>query len=476
MNNNILIPLAAIATGIFLLIFFYLIRYIFHRSKNPQQQQQQQQSIQRASSLQNGISKLQQRDTIFNNKRRSSYYVLRRGVSSKPLFNWSDNPSLITDAVENGWSRFGFSNYVSSSYVQSNKSILGYCGSTRDGIDKEIVETSWEVCEGSCDFMQIIRLNSGSLAACSVIKSALPLPGPVVANSFPFPQEAYFEVTILSTYGNEFEAETEKGESEKIKLIHAGEKVSSESLVHITSSNSNNNSNNNSNSNGMKKVEELKSRNSGKDVVEGKMEISVVLSVGLAGGGSLPLKLPGSYPGSIGFNSDGSVYLEGIKLKTELEYEEWGKAEKVIGCGYNPNQKKVYFTVDGKLVREIYCTTEEFETPLYPVLAANGSVTVLVNFGQSVFKYTLANLHRTPNPCFIGQSASSPIIGYEDSRELFSMGRIDAHWLDRSTKRNAQYFGSVNRGMSDYDESSDGDLFEIVLDNNSRGRSPSMHY
>ena len=38
---------------------------------------------------------------------------------------------------------------------------------------------------------------------------------------------------------------------------------------------------------------------------------AVMLSVGLTAGGSLPLKLPGSYPGSIGFNSDGSVYVDG---------------------------------------------------------------------------------------------------------------------------------------------------------------------
>lgn len=132
--------------------------------------------------------------------------------------------------------------------------------------------------------------------------------------------------------------------------------------------------------------------------------------------------------------------------------------------------------MDSKLVREVYCSTEEFATPLYPILAANSDITVLINFGQSVFEYTQANLHRTPNPCFVGPMASSPIIGLDDSKELFSMGRIDAHWLDRSTKRSAQYFGSVNRGMSDYDESSEGDLFEIVLDNNSRGRSPNTHY
>ncbi|XP_023728462.1 uncharacterized protein LOC111876170 [Lactuca sativa] len=472
-------PIVAVvvATGIFVLILFYFIRrFCCHPEQQPQEQ-----PIQRASSLQNGISKLHNQESIYSNKRRTNYYVLRRGISSKPLFNWSDNPSLITDAVENGWSRFAFNNFTSSPSIQSNKSILGYCAPAGDGggKDVEMVEIGWEVCPGSADFIQKIRINSGlqkiiktttsSMAAASVIRSALPLPGPALGNSSPFPQEAYFEITILSIYEDEHridingKVKANKGE-EKIKLIQenlAGEKASSESLIHITSNNSN----------GI-----LKSRSDGKDTVEGKTEMGIVVSLGLAGGGSLPLKLPGSYPGSVGFNSDGSVYLEGVKLMTDSESNEWGTTEKVVGCGYNPNQKKVFFTVDSKLVHEVHCMAEEFETPLYPTLAANTDVTVLVNFGQSVFKYTQANLHRTPNPCFIGPLGSSPVLGYDDSKELFSMGRIDSHWLDRSAKRSVQYYGSVNRGMSDYDESSEGDLFEIVLDNNSRGRSPNTPF
>ncbi|XP_076917161.1 uncharacterized protein LOC143607914 [Bidens hawaiensis] len=164
----------------------------------------------------------------------------------------------------------------------------------------------------------------------------------------------------------------------------------------------------------------------------------------------------------------------GVKLSYS-ESDQWGRTDTVIGCGYNPSEKKVYFTINAKLVRSVHCTTKEFETPLYPVLASNTYMTVLVNFGQSVFKYTQANLNRTPNPCFIKQRVSSPIIEFEDSKELFSMRRVDVHWSDRSIKRNSN-FGSVNRGMSEYDESSEGDLFEIVLDNNSRGRSPSTPF
>ncbi|KAI7738547.1 hypothetical protein M8C21_004046 [Ambrosia artemisiifolia] len=470
MHGGPLIAVVVASTGIFLLILFYLTRFFCYHTKT----QQQQQPIQRATSIQNGIVKLHQQQNMLsnntNNKRRTNYYVLRRGMSSKVLFNWSDNPTLVTEAVENGWSRFAFTAFASSPSVSKN-SVFGYCGPTGDGTGNKPVETGWEVCEGSTEFVQIIRFNSGRTGSgtMAVVKSALPLPGPAL-NTSAFPQDAYFEITILSLFEDEITGLSlgVNSEGEKIKLIENNQgKVSSESLVHVKSTGG-----------GFGKGEELKGWSGGKDIVEGvKVEkLGVVLSVGFAGGGSMPVKVPGSYPGSIGFNSDGSIYLEGVKLTNELESEEWGKVEKVIGCGYNPSQRKVYFTVDSKLVREVYCMTEEFETPLYPVLAANSNVTVLVNFGQSVFKYTQANLHRTPNPCFVGQSASSPIIGSEDSRELFSMGRIDAHWLDRSTKRNAQYFGSVNRGMSDYDEFSEGDLFEIVLDNNSRGRSPSIHY
>lgn len=160
----------------------------------------------------------------------------------------------------------------------------------------------------------------------------------------------------------------------------------------------------------------------------------------------------------------------GTKLVSESEKEEWGRVDKVIGCGYNPSQKKVFWTVDSELVHEIHCKTEEFGTPLYPTMAANSDMTILVNLGQSVFKYAPANLQRTPNPCFIGPPTNSPALGYEDSKELFSMGRIDSQWLNRSATRGQYIYGnSTNRGP-DFDEVSEGDLFEIVLE--SSGRSP----
>lgn len=162
--------------------------------------------------------------------------------------------------------------------------------------------------------------------------------------------------------------------------------------------------------------------------------------------------------------------ISGTKLVFDSENEGWGRTDKVIGCGYSPGQKKVFFTVDSQIVHEILCKTEDFCSPLYPTLAANADVVVLVNLGQSPFRFAPANLQRTPNPCFIGPLAPSPALGYEDSRELFSMGRIDAQWMQRSAARSNNNTVNSIKAMEEYDQESEGDLFEIVLD--STGRSP----
>ncbi|PHU20771.1 hypothetical protein BC332_11922 [Capsicum chinense] len=472
------IILVAVSSGILVLIVITIIK---RRCcpKKPREKNNQ--------NLQNGISKLHhvslhqlERD---GTKKTSNYYVFKQGgvTSTKNFFNWSDHPSLATDAVENGWSRFAFTTYAPSPSIRSStaRSLLGSCGVGENGNELFEVDISWEICQGSADFMQKIRFNSGVkklskstnfMSASSVIKTCLPLPGPHLGNSS-FPQESYFEITILpwnNQDSNNLEimgkAKEDKLDLEKIKLIRedsSNSKANSESLVHVTSSHHR--------LNGHQKVQESSKENL-------KNDQFIVLSIGLTSGGSLPLKLPGSYPGSIGFNSNGSVFLDGMKLVYESQREEWGKAEKVIGCGYNPSQKKVFFTVDSLLVHEIRCKSEEFGNPLYPTLASNGDILVLVNLGQSVFRYPPANLQRTPNPCFISPNMenNSPILGYEDSKELFSMGRIDAQWLNRSNTRSNNNTVNSLKQVLDYDLESEGDLFEIVLDNcNSSSRSPN---
>ncbi|KAL8144032.1 hypothetical protein V2J09_017064 [Rumex salicifolius] len=384
---------------------------------------------------------------------RPNHRFFQRGSSTEPLFDWSEHPSLITDAFENGWSRFAFTNYASS---PSTRSTLLPCG--RQG-DAAKVEIAWEVGEESVELMQKIRMNSGlkklssnssSMAAKSVVKTALPLPGPLSGNSPVFPQEAYFEITILATPSSSDDKNTIDGD--KVKLIRDfhGSK-NSDSITHFGSGNANHRS------------EEFRLGSRGGE------RAGLMMSVGLTSSSFVPLKAPGSYRGSIGFNSDGSVYVD-----------EWVHKQKVIGCGFNPLHKKVFFTLDSKLAHLINCKSEEFSSPLYPVIAANADVTVLVNLGQTRFHYEPANVSRTSNPCFLGSSMSSPAV-YEDSGELFSMGRIDSGWLHHSATKSSTnsdvyslYGGSYNRNgrlkskANEEEDESEGDLFEIVLDVNDK--------
>ncbi|GKB40725.1 hypothetical protein Tco_0885667 [Tanacetum coccineum] len=274
--------LVVLSAGIFLLLLFYF----FYHPKPPN-------PITGPNNNENNVS---------NSKRQTNTNV---GVSRK-LFSWSDNPSLITDAVENGWSRFTFTDYIFSSSVRSKRFLLGSCAGDVTGGEDDVVEISWDVCQGSSDFMQKIRLNTGlnkivkstslTMTAASVIKAALPLPGPTLGNSSPFPQEAYFEITIVSNYEYENGSDVNgkrglnTGEGENIKLIQEN------GVVNVKGLHGN--------------YEELRRPSCAKDIVEGQSEASIMLSVGLTGCGSLPARHPGSYPGSVGFNSDGSIHLD----------------------------------------------------------------------------------------------------------------------------------------------------------------------
>lgn len=150
----------------------------------------------------------------------------------------------------------------------------------------------------------------------------------------------------------------------------------------------------------------------------------------------------------------------------ESEKEGWGRAEKVIGCGFDPKQKKVFFTVDSELVHMINCKTEEFGSPLYPSVGANVDVTVLVNLGQSVFKYIPAQ--RTPNPCFVSPFVNTDCgfhgNGYEDSRELFSMGMIDSQWCNGLTPKHTNNRFVDHREDDELSSEMEIELFEIVVE------------
>lgn len=395
-------------------------------------------------------------------KRRGNQHVFPRGSSVKPLFSWADYPSLINDAVENGWSQFAFTGTTST---PTRSTLLGLCAVVEHGKETE-ADINWEVCQGSLEFMQKIALNSDlkrvstsrRCTAASVIRTALPLPGPSLGNNSAFPQEAYFEITILHSPGDDDEAVGKVKEGEKIKLIQddSNAKATSDSLIHVTSSHK------------LNDLEELKV-----DSDESRCFDTVKVSLGLTTGGSLPSKLPGCYPGSIGFNSNGSLYVDGIKLVFESKDGEWGRKDKVIGCGFDPRQKKVFFTVDSTLVHVVHCKSQEFGAPLYPTIAANAELVVLVNMGQSIFKYVPANAQRTPNPCFIQPSSYSQAIdmSYEDSRDLFSM-TLDPQCLNAYTMKGSQ--NGTNKQGKGSDNDTEVELFEIVLEDGERSSNAAL--
>jgi hypothetical protein len=179
-----------------------------------------------------------------------------------------------------------------SSKKSTSSTLLGACVSVENGIENE-AEISWEVCQGSNEFMQKIRLNPGlkmcqnntsTTSVASVIRTSLPLPGPSLGNHA-FPQEAYFEITILYSCGGDDHELVGRKEGEKTKL-----------LIEDCSNDESD----------LRSVEEMKVE--GK---EGGKSGSVMLSLGLTAGEGVPLRVPGTYPRSIGFNSNGSVFLDG---------------------------------------------------------------------------------------------------------------------------------------------------------------------
>ncbi|CAL9231955.1 unnamed protein product [Arabidopsis halleri] len=263
----------------------------------------------RSNSFQARISKLHQTSLIHqldtsDIKRRGNiknYSISRSattgGFPSKPgLFIWTDHPALVTEAVDNGWTRFGFALHEPAPLVTGTSPgsvLLGLC--TTAGSEDPGVVITWEVSNGSVDFTQTIKFNQSfketvnAIKPLMVLRAALPLPGPQLVSSA-FPQEAYFEITILEItqrrHGEGGDVSCELVEGEKTKLFK---------------------------SQGLKLVQRRE--------WDGGNE-EAVLSLGLATGGSFgaagETRLPGKFPASIGFQSNGAIYLDGTFMIFKL--------------------------------------------------------------------------------------------------------------------------------------------------------------
>jgi len=242
------------------------------------------------------------------------------GGAQQGAFQWADHPRLVTEAAENGWAQFVFAVAPPRSKSASSSPLWGTCPVCDAGMtSRDMAEAAWELPTGSSERMQAVRLNPAAATASSrkwlpgsipsplrgdtdagnnnpsalcLARMSLPLPGPPLAGA-PFPQDAYFEITIiyLNTRRPEWSASraSRRGrdgssESDRVKLIRFAPDAK----------------------------DPVQETRAAKDEQQDKQR-HLVMSLGLAAASAAPPRpsLPGTYASSIGFHSDGAVYLDG---------------------------------------------------------------------------------------------------------------------------------------------------------------------
>lgn len=349
---------------------------------------------------------------------------------------------------------------------------------------------------GTGECLQQIRLNPGlrsSKDGCvlpvQALQTALPLPGPILGPC-PYPQDAYFELCILAS-GNELSSEhSSLAGSERVKLIaqaltsdryQRGQSLTEFNDIEFcrkldTQLKGNADLDNEKN---LSSKHLTAPKNEQEGDLEHSSEVDQIdwdelLSVGLAGAEAPPFRLLGFDPGSVGFlSADGQCYVNGMphlqgKDLVPTKGRPWGTVKTTVGCGFDPRVKRVYFTINGELVHEALLKSADFSNPLYPTIASNYDVTVLINLGQKSFEYAPANITRVANPCCrILQARPSKNGSFFDddlSSDLFSMGRFDSQWLS-----DLEYTNTQELHRHDHSEA-ESDLFEIVLDGHSLKR------
>lgn len=184
-------------------------------------------------------------------------------------------------------------------------------------------EIVWEVPAGSSEYMQTIRINPSTTksplrvaddsgSSCCCIRMSFPLPGPPLMGTS-FPQEAYFEITILYLQPINRAAHSGKrakdgsvanGEDDRVKLIEDNSVSGDEKKI----------------SSPFQEANSVPGEGKHKDFL---------VSLGLTGESSPLTKwMPGTYPGSIAFYSNGSVYLDGNYPIFVFRFIDWKKKKK----------------------------------------------------------------------------------------------------------------------------------------------------
>ncbi|KAI5058594.1 hypothetical protein GOP47_0026764 [Adiantum capillus-veneris] len=487
---------------------------------------------------------------LFDSSVKQSSKIASAWRSAYPIkaFKWADHPHLVAEAVEHGWSTFAFA--FANMDAPIPPKLWESC--TRSSYIPDKLgqpELSWEVNGASSEYMQKIRLNpslvnsnkrevyfGGLLSTVQSLQTTLPLPGPPLG-PLSFPQESYYEITVFGSNGNLDPGFAELSHSSFNENEHAHLIASSKhrscassdvppSRVIEINTQKKPSTNDTSIKESSISVENLAAgaANLKEDVVDAiTLQLATseqqIFAIGLAAGSTPPFRLPGSDTASIGFFSNGRIFMNGKEQKKQEGWQRriWGPTTValmpvIVGCGFDPSARRLFFTLNGEMVENIMLppmpgirqdgsTTQGAATgmdksmeftanPLFPTIGANYCVTVMVNFGQASFAYAAANAQRVPDPCFRRPQGGGKAAG-EDSADLFSMGRIDSEWLagtaamqafaspgrvnpaflsppppssSSSTSRGSSSSATVNPTSQEYSAQGDSELFEITLD------------
>ncbi|KAH7279919.1 hypothetical protein KP509_37G043600 [Ceratopteris richardii] len=242
-----------------------------------------------------------------------------KAYSTRP-FDWSDHPGLVAEAVEHGWSAFAFVYRCSTCSLS-----LKFWEMSKSSCKHELEpDVTWEASSDSL-YMQKLWFNPGQVSTkedCiflfQSLQAALPLPGPPL-DYLPFPQEGYYEITIVAD-GSMDARRSSYTENEQLDIMSrhllSGKWRDSEATDNAKSDSKVEMQLKRNISRNSRLSEALQNLSSHGDSVffpnkHPSKENLQTLAIGLGIGGALPLRLPGLNHGSIGFHSNGRIYLNG---------------------------------------------------------------------------------------------------------------------------------------------------------------------
>ncbi|KAF8775701.1 hypothetical protein HU200_004320 [Digitaria exilis] len=399
-------------------------------------------------------------------------------AAEQGAFQWGRAPRLVTEAAENGWAQFVFLRRAAAADKSNSSSPLWHLPDLRRRDEPRHGRRGRVgLPTGSSERMQAVRLNPSSAAArrasstkkrlpsplrgdtdagnnnpnpnaLCIARMSLPLPGPPLAGA-PFRAGGILgdhdhlpeheTSRVVSFEGEQAWKDGSTSESDRVKLISFA-------------------------------PDAAKDRSSKRTEPQSRREQRhLVMSLGSPSRPPLRRgrRSPGRTASSIGFHSNGAVYLDG----TDEAGVRNRRSPRGPACGQgggvraSSRRAEVFFTVDGQLVpTPVSCNAEASPSPLYRCLASSFDVMALGHpLGQGKFRYAPANARRTANPCFVrarvrmvgrprrrmGAARWAP--GLRRQRRALLHGRVDSGWMEtlrmaKSRKRGVAGSGAASVG------------------------------